>query len=420
MESLVVSAIQAATAVKTALDEAKKNKESCRILANRWSRMRESLQKQQGRLAGESHRPALRATVVLAEETIQFIAKFSGQSSFKSAVLQLGGFSDDKSTILDLGNRLDELIQEMQLGIAVDTSVFLADLENRLDGAAAAGAAAAAELVLGGAGAEKNYSMVDRQGKASQPSDAYLGEGTFAKTYCMRHADDQMLYAVKIVDTERAKALGNISREEVKTEARMLGRVNHHNVVRYYGCHFVENDFWLVMELVQGDTLHSYISQSPTIGEILSWARQIASGLKHLHLDLRMLHRDIMSRNIMVSRDRKLIKIIDMGFAKVLHSSGTISQVGAAYYASKEKGLGLRYGPSDDLWGLGCVLVELVMRQPLNSALWYSELSETRKNIILTSRALSEDVGVVVAGLLEMSPASRMTAHQLLTFLQVC
>ena len=449
---VVNAVLQAVVKVKAALEAVEANKKLCARLAAQWARLEECLQKSR-HLAGQTHRSALAATEALAEETAEFVAKFNGMGGYiKRTLLQLGGLSEDKTTILDLGQRLDGLMQEMQLAVVVDTNAFLSELEeafqgdlehvkallegqeqladgqmkilSKLDAAPAAAAAAAADAV-----AERMlnltvdgsyYCKVDENGKKVESDDeeeAELGSGTFGTTYRMRHSLDQRFCAVKVVNMRKAAEHG-LDVDDVQREAQMLGKINHPNIVHYFGCQFVgskkdpRKHFWIIMELVHGDTLYTHIRKAPGASKILKWARQIANGLAYLHLVLRMLHRDIKSHNIMVSPNGSL-HLIDLGLAVVVRSSGAHSKVGTAAYASKEKSIpNLSYGPPDDMWGAGCVLAELATRQPLRGALWMNEVQEDRERVIRDSKALSPTLGELVRGLLDVRPGFRLTAKQ--------
>ena len=83
-----------------------------------------------------------------------------------------------------------------------------------------------------------------------------------------------------------------------------------------------------------------------------------------------MQHRDVKSHNIMVTKQDSMIKIIDFGLAAIIHTSGACTKAGTANYGSREKFHGHPYGGDDDMWGVGCVLVELANGQHLKGSLW--------------------------------------------------
>ena len=122
--------LKAVMKVKDALDKAEANKQSCGQLAEQWMRMRTCLTRLQEEPTsfGESHLPALEATMKLADETEQFVAKFNRMGCFKRVVRLLVGVSGDEAKIKDLGKRLDGLMQEMQLALQADTKASVSEI----------------------------------------------------------------------------------------------------------------------------------------------------------------------------------------------------------------------------------------------------------------------------------------------------
>ena len=217
----------------------------------------------------------------------------------------------------------------------------------------------------------------------------------------------------------RTAAEHGLKEDDVQREAQMLGKINHPKIVHYFGCQFVgskkdpRKHFWIIMELVHGATLYTHVRNENEASKILKWAGQIAAGLAYLHLELRMLHRDIKSQNIMVSLDDS-IRLIDLGLAVVVRSSGASSKVGEQQpmLARRSSETVVRYGPPDDMWGMGCVLGELATLQPLVSPMWMPELQEDRLRVRRASEVLSPKLGEVVRGLLDLRPGFRLTAKQ--------
>jgi NIMA (never in mitosis gene a)-related kinase len=96
---------------------------------------------------------------------------------------------------------------------------------------------------------------------------------------------------------------------------------------------------------------------------IWSYAIQILKGLKTLD-HLRILHRDLKSANIFISRDGKFAKIGDLNVA-VIAKHGTVhTQTGTPYYASPEVWRDDPYNSKSDIWSLGCVLYEMATGRP--------------------------------------------------------
>ena len=412
-ETAVSAALALVAKVVEALEAVKVNTKTCRRLAEQWRRLQHNLPKlRNASNFGQSHRSALRALERLGQETTAFIAKFNDRGFFKKH----WNHEADKTKFRELGTQLDSLIQELQLGILTDTRLFLQnldrdhdldleDIKQQLEGLGAGqgqlleGQAHLAHMLqrvqeqmskmvfaagaAGTLGAADQYVLVDKEGRKLEDEeddidDALLGEGAFGKTLRMQNSLDLRMCAVKEVNVKKAEQQG-VNIEHVQQEARTMSRIQHANIVAYQGCLFkgtkkdpsARKFFWLMMELVHGSTLFEYIRRSPTERDITVWTAQIASALHYLHDTLRMLHRDIKGHNIMVKEDGLTIKLIDLGLAVVVQSCRRITKgVGTATYSSSEKFFGELYGPPDDMWGLGCVLVELANRAPLTGPLF--------------------------------------------------
>lgn len=82
--------------------------------------------------------------------------------------------------------------------------------------------------------------------------------------------------------------------------------------------------------------------------------------LKYVH-KMRILHRDLKTQNIFLTRDSKVIKLGDFGISKVLDGTLDMAKtvIGTPYYMSPELCENQPYGKASDVWSLGCILYEL-------------------------------------------------------------
>jgi serine/threonine protein kinase/Tol biopolymer transport system component len=161
-------------------------------------------------------------------------------------------------------------------------------------------------------------------------------------------------------------------------EAKLLASLNHPNIAGIYGLEEAEGKRFIVMELVEGETLAERIARAPgraplQIDETLDICRQIAQGLEAAH-EKGVIHRDLKPANVMITEGDK-VKILDFGLAKALSGeiqsvdsshSPTITEamtrpgivLGTAAYMSPEQAKGKAVDKRADIWAFGCILYE--------------------------------------------------------------
>jgi eukaryotic-like serine/threonine-protein kinase len=204
---------------------------------------------------------------------------------------------------------------------------------------------------------------------------AKLGEGGMGEVY---RATDTKLgreVAIKIIPeafTQDADRMARFMRE-----AQLLASLNHPNIAAIYGLE--ENA--IVMELVEGETLHERIRQGALpLEEAILAAGQIAEALEAAH-EKGIVHRDLKPANIKITPERKL-KVLDFGLAKHFRKeqqsegnptclptmSADLSRVGVilgtAAYMSPEQARGKPLDKRSDIWAFGCVLYEALTGRP--------------------------------------------------------
>ena len=176
--------------------------------------------------------------------------------------------------------------------------------------------------------------------------------------------------AIKTLPPEFASSPDRLARFE--REARLLAALNHANVAGIYGLEEHAGTRFLVLELVEGDTLADRIQRGPMgVAEVLMIALQITEALEAAHKK-GIVHRDLKPANIKITTDGK-VKVLDFGLAKMLDdraeasslqtqmtasSPGTI--VGTPAYMAPEQAKGGEADRAADIWALGCVLYELL------------------------------------------------------------
>jgi serine/threonine protein kinase/Tol biopolymer transport system component len=203
-----------------------------------------------------------------------------------------------------------------------------------------------------------------------------IGKGGMGEVY---RAKDQKLgrdVAIKVLPEEFARDMDRVAR--FQREAKLLASLNHPNIAAIYGLEESGGTNFLVLELVEGDTLADRIKGGAIpVEESLKLALQIAEALEAAH-EKGVIHRDLKPANIKVTPDGK-VKVLDFGLAKAyagdqevnLSNSPTLSDMatqqgvilGTAAYMSPEQAKGKAVDKRTDIWAFGCVLCEMLTGQ---------------------------------------------------------
>ena len=150
--------------------------------------------------------------------------------------------------------------------------------------------------------------------------------------------------------------------ELLKREAKSVGQFEHPNIITLYDAAEADGLFYMVMQLVKGETLRERIQRQRwyKMQQVVDIFRQILAGLNYAH-EHGVIHRDIKPANIMITFDGA-IKLADFGVSKLIgpaaSSSGVV--VGTPSYMAPEQVLGRAVDGRSDLFALGCVLYEVV------------------------------------------------------------
>jgi serine/threonine protein kinase len=198
---------------------------------------------------------------------------------------------------------------------------------------------------------------------------AAIGSGGMGEVYRARDARLDRNVALKIVR-------GDSSPEQVERlerEARAVGSLNHPNIVAVYDVGTADGHAYVVSELLEGQTLRDRITGPLPVRKAVDYAGQIARGLAAAH-EKGVVHRDVKPANLFVAEvgDKRTLKVLDFGIAKVLSSTASITtaleatklgptaftpRYGAPEQFNKKRGAS---GPWTDVFALALIFVELV------------------------------------------------------------
>ncbi|GMR23741.1 MAG: serine/threonine-protein kinase [Acidobacteriota bacterium] len=153
------------------------------------------------------------------------------------------------------------------------------------------------------------------------------------------------------------------AREQLRREAKAAAQLIHPNIAVIYDVIESGDQPYIVMEYIEGQTLHERRLQGPmSAQEVIEIGRQISSALTEAHR-LGIVHRDLKPANILITPSGT-VKILDFGLARIEHANEsentTAGQVvGTPAYMPPEQMLGYRADHRSDIFAVGVVLFEL-------------------------------------------------------------
>jgi eukaryotic-like serine/threonine-protein kinase len=151
-----------------------------------------------------------------------------------------------------------------------------------------------------------------------------IGAGGMGKVYLTENMNLGRQVAIKVLSTLFGSDMERLARFE--REAKLLAALNHPNLATVYGFENVEGKRFLVMELIEGETLAERIAKGPLpLDDTLDISKQLAAGMEAAH-EKGIVHRDRKPANIKITPEGK-VKILDFGLAKVLHDETVASDL---------------------------------------------------------------------------------------------
>jgi serine/threonine protein kinase len=255
---------------------------------------------------------------------------------------------------------------------------------------------------------------------------AVIGRGGMGEVYRARDTKLKREVAIKTLPDEFSHYADRLSR--FQREAEVLASLNHPNIAAIYDFQEAEGSRFLVLELVEGETLADRIARGPIpIDEALPIAKGICEALEAAH-EQGIVHRDLKPANIKITPDGK-VKVLDFGLAKAMEStpSTTLSNsptlltvaasnagaiLGTAAYMSPEQAKGKPVDKRADIWAFGVVLYEILTGRMLFSG---ETVSETMAAVMMKEpdwHALPENTPTRICELLRRclikDPRSRL------------
>ena len=199
-----------------------------------------------------------------------------------------------------------------------------------------------------------------------------IGAGGTGEVYQARDTRLARSVAIKILGPHLLKDVTAHAR--LLHEARTISALNHPNIVTVHDVGAIDGVDFIVMELVEGETLARRLERKPlTLAEVLRFAVDISGALAAAH-GHGVIHRDLKPANVVLTKDQR-VKVVDFGIARLLEPgnghSGTATVTiegpdtrerfarGTAAYMSPEQVNGGQLDTRSDIFSFGALLYEM-------------------------------------------------------------
>ncbi|MER6194466.1 serine/threonine-protein kinase [Streptomyces cyaneofuscatus] len=225
--------------------------------------------------------------------------------------------------------------------------------------------------------------------------------------------------AVKLLLGDQADAS---STARFRLEAQTAARLSHPHLVAVFDFGAWEDRFFLVMELVEGQSLGDLLAAQERVHpeQVARIAGEAAAGLAAAHRQ-GIVHRDIKPGNLMLDADGS-VKIGDFGIAQFVDDPSTALTtaghiVGTSLYLAPERALGRTADSASDMYSLGCVVYQLLLGQPpfksdTATATLYQHVDTPPVPLRQRGVDISAAFDSYLLGLLAKKPEERPTAQQ--------
>ncbi|MBK9313296.1 MAG: serine/threonine protein kinase [Acidobacteria bacterium] len=257
-----------------------------------------------------------------------------------------------------------------------------------------------------------------------------LARGGMGTVYHAQHQNLPREVVVKsILLTAFSPSVQSHLKARFRREAYIQSQLDHPNIVRVYEFFTLEDNYFLIMEYVQGMSLRDLIARQgvPTHTHAIYVAKQALAALDYAHnfsyvdenagRSTGIIHRDIKPANLLIGA-RGALKITDFGIVKVMGDDELTQsgfQPGTVEYMSPEQILGHEVDERSDIYSLGVTLYEMLTgRLPFPRSATGSDWLVRKGHIEGTPPALTTlrpeihpELSAIVMKSLEKDPAAR-------------
>ena len=194
----------------------------------------------------------------------------------------------------------------------------------------------------------------------------FLGAGAYGRVFAGLNQRTGELMGVKEIPVDMSDPRYPDKITAMDKEISLYRRLKHKYIIGYIGSHvdYEREVMFVFLEYAPGGSIASMLKRFGSFSDSLvrHYTRQILVGLEHLHRR-KIIHRDLKGANILISKEGH-VKLADFGASKVFNertlSDGFKSMYGSIYWMAPEVMKHTGYGRKADIWGVGCVVLEML------------------------------------------------------------
>ena len=245
-----------------------------------------------------------------------------------------------------------------------------------------------------------------------------IGEGATSSVYLAIHIETKKYVALKRM---RKADFEESVIEKFRREIKISSLIDHPGVVHFYDYFETQEALFIVLEFIEGKTLSSIIEENGRLPEDLAikYFLELVSILKYLHDNIRVVHRDLKTDNIIVDQEGHL-HLIDFGLSNLgdanMQNDNKLfnTACGTIAYSAPELFKHKKHGWKVDIWSSGVILYSMLC----GSLPFCNENIQRLLNMIVNNEPeypdyLSENVINLLTQLLQKSPKKRIEENEI-------
>eukprot|EP01022_Parablepharisma_sp_SALTPOND_P008027 TRINITY_DN135091_c3_g1_i1.p1 TRINITY_DN135091_c3_g1~~TRINITY_DN135091_c3_g1_i1.p1 ORF type:complete len:508 (-),score=40.44 TRINITY_DN135091_c3_g1_i1:1141-2664(-) len=242
-----------------------------------------------------------------------------------------------------------------------------------------------------------------------------IGQGAYAVVKEATHKKTLVKYAIKVY--EKYRLLDPQRKRSVNREISVLRKLMHPNIVQLHETIDTPKQLLLVLELIKGRSMYSYLKSREgrklKEDEARSLLKQVVSGISYCHQH-NVSHRDIKMENLLLEEGGK-VKIIDFGFAACVPANEKLKVFcGTPSYMAPEIVNKQEYlGPPADIWSIGVLMYALLCgTYPFKAESERELYKKIARGVYTFPPHISMNARDLIRKLLQMDPRKRPTGEE--------